>query len=152
MLDRNTLITLNKDPKSIDLHNLALAKMNNVKVSPESKHDFIEDRVRTKKIKNMDELFKKINEMKKNGVLDLWAKKYGHKMSLKESTLLENSNLSYKIDNLIENAIMSSTGAPIAPFGGAASSIKDSYAKPQIIKEDCTTQDKGAIIKCKKEK
>lgn len=97
MLDHNTIMSLNKDPKSIDLHNLALSKLKNVRVSPTAKHDFIGDRARTKNIDNMDELYGKLNELEKNGVLDIWIKKFGKTKygpgadvkSLKESTLIE---------------------------------------------------------------
>jgi len=78
-LDRNTLLSLNKDPKSIDLHNLALAKMKNVRVDNTARHSFIKDRQRSKNIKNIDELYEKLNEMERNGVMDIWINKFGKK-------------------------------------------------------------------------
>ena len=155
MLDKNTLLTLNKNPGSINLHDLALAKNKSVRVNPKSKHDFIADRARTKNLKNMDDVFKKINELKRNGTLDLWAKKYGHTLGLKESTmlqysnLLENSSLRNKIDSLIENAMMSGVG-PFATMVSSPLKVKTKYAKSTLMKEDCTTQDVGAEVKCKK--
>ena len=77
MLDRNTILSLNKDPKSIDLHKLALARMKNTHVDPSAKHEFIADRARTKGLGNMDDLYGKLNELEKNGVMDIWIKKFG---------------------------------------------------------------------------
>lgn len=142
LLDQNTLLTLNKDPKSIDVHQLALARMKNVKVNPEAKHYFITDRARKKNIKDIDQLFQHLNELKKNGVLDLWMEKYGstygyvspHKRKqLKEA-------VEYKIETLIENYIASGMG-PIATYGGEPSKNKQII---NIHPGECTHQDPGA--------
>ncbi len=152
MLDMNTILSLNKDPKSMDLHQMAIARSKGAKVAPGSEHDFIADRIRGKSVKGMDEAFKRINDLAKNGTLEIWNKKFGHmygmgpggpgKQNLKESTILD------KIDKLIEEfgggAVASSVGAPIATFGGGALKIEDSYAKPQILKDTKTHQDVGA--------
>jgi hypothetical protein len=171
MLDKNTLLTLNKNPGSVDLHKLALAKMKNAKVSPESKHEYIADRMRNKSVGDMDEAFKKFWEAHKNGTLRFFLEKHGASLgyvpvsskSLKESNtllnsnLLENSNVGYKIDQLLETvapafgggAVASGVG-PIASLGGGEKNVRSSYAKPTLMKEDCTTQDPGAETKCKK--
>ncbi len=146
LLDRNTLLSLNKDPGSMDLHNMALARSKSAKVAPGSIHDFISDRNRQKSVKGMDEAFQKINTLAKNGTLGLWQKKFGkqYNMGLKEST-----EVNQRIDSLLENVVASGVGAPIAPFGGGATSIEDSYAKPKIYKEGGTHQDPGAAPKKK---
>jgi len=166
MLDKNTLLTLNKNPGSVDLHKLALARMKNTKVSPESKHEYIADRMRNKSVEDMDEAFKKFWEAHKNGTLKFFLAKHGASLGyvpvsslnnkqLKESTmlqysnLLENSSLENKIDSLIENAMMSGAG-PFATMGGSPLKVKTKYAKSTLMKEDCTTQDVGAEVKCKK--
>jgi hypothetical protein len=95
-LDKNTILTLNKDPGSIDLHKLALAKMKNVKIDSTASHDFITDRARTKNIKNIDDLYKKLNELERNGVLDIWIKKFGKTKYLRESIEI--------IDNILEES------------------------------------------------
>lgn len=150
LLDMNTILSLNKDPKSMDLHNMALARSKNAKVAPGSAHDFIADRMRTKDVKGMDEAFRTINTLAKNGTLDLWRKKFGNQYNMgvqgtkgfKESSFIDS-----KIQGLIEEfaaAIASSTGAPIATFGGGATSIENSYAKPQIVPDQKSHQDPGA--------
>jgi hypothetical protein len=128
-LDQNTLLTLNKDPGSIDLHNLALAKMKNAKVDPTAKHNFIDDRARKKNIKNIDELYEKLNELERNGVLDIWIKKFGKKKYLKESieiidTILEENNtLKIILDKkaIVEEMAGAAVAAPTA--GGVAGAV-----------------------------
>ncbi len=155
LLDRNTILSLNKDPKSMDLHQMAVARATNAKVAPGSEHDFIKDRNRHKNVKGMDEAFQRLNTLAKNGTLGLWQDKFGHmygmgpKKNLKESTDFSVvGGVSNKIDTLLEDfggaAVASSVGAPIAPFGGGALSIKSSYAKPQLVKDNCSNQDQGA--------
>ncbi len=152
LLDRNTILSLNKDPGSMDLHAMALARSKNAKVAPGSAHDFIADRNRTKDVGGMDEAFKKINTLAKNGTLGLLRDKFGHaygmgpQKSLKESSII--SGVNDKIDSLLENVVASGVGAPIAPFGGGATSIKDSGAKPTLSGASCTNQDIGAEVKC----
>ncbi len=152
LLDRNTLLSLNKDPKSLDLHNMAVARSGIAKVSPGSVHDFIADRDRDKEVGGMDEAFKKLNALAKSGTLGLWNKKFGHLYGMGKQKSLKESSISYganaKIDHILEEfgggAVASSVGAPIATFGGGTTQIEDSYAKPQIIKDDCSHQDLGA--------
>ncbi len=148
LLDMNTLLSLNKDPKSMDLHNMALARSKSAKVAPGSAHDFIADRLRTKDVKGMDEAFKKINTLAKNGTLDLWRNKFGkaYGMGMNKS-LKENTEVSYKLGLLIENIVASSVGAPVAPFGGGAISIEDSYTKPKLSKAGRSHQDPGAEVR-----
>jgi len=161
-LDRNTILTLNKDPNSIDLHNMALARMKNVKVDPTARQDFIEDRARGKNIKNIDELYEKLNELERNGVLDIWIKKFGKKKYLKENldflnsieidaNILEESNkmiieFSRKFIEEIAGgisggisggAIASSVGSPIATMGAQPQKNKkimqkNKYPKPTL--------------------
>ncbi len=146
LLDKNTLLTLMKDPKSIDLHELALAKAKNVKVSPNSVHDFIADRARSKNVKNMDEAFQKLNNLAKNGTLGLWHKKYGHKygMALKENTVINN-----KLDSLLEDVgapvaagTVASGAGPIASFGGPPSK---NIINKSPLKKQKSHQDPGAV-------
>ncbi len=150
LLDRNTLLSLNKDPGSMDLHNMALAKMKGAKVAPGSVHDFIADRNRTKNVKGMDEAFKTINDLAKNGTLNLWRKKFGDQYGMGHQKKL-NESVELKIDSLLENIVATSVGAPVAPFGGGALSIEDSYAKPKLSKASCSHQDPGASVDCKKD-
>ncbi len=147
LLDRNTILSLNKDPKSMDLHNMALARMKGAKVSPGSAHDFIEDRNRHKDVKGMDEAFKSLNTLAKNGTLNLWQKKFGQQYGM---GMLKESTVGNKIDQLLENVVASGTGAPIAPFGGGSLKIEDSYAPVKKVKEQCSNQDQGAITDCQK--
>ncbi len=147
LLDRNTILSLNKDPGSMDLHDMALARMKGVKVSPGSVHDFIKDRNRTKDVKGMDEAFQNLNTLAKNGTLDLWRKKFGHQYGM---SIKENTNVSNKIDQLLENVVASSVGAPVAPFGGGALKIEDSYVKTKEYSSGCSHQDQGANTKCQK--
>ncbi len=146
LLDRNTLLSLNKDPKSLDLHNMALARSNSAKVSPGSVHDFIADRNREKDVEGMDEAFKTINNLAKNGTLELWRKKFGHQYGMhpQGKNIRESTSIQNKINDLLEEFVASSVGAPIAPFGGGALSIESSYAKPQIVKDQESHQDPGA--------
>ena len=150
-LDKNTLLSLNMDPKSIDLHKLALTRMKNAKVDPSAKHDFIKDRIRTKNINNIDELYNKLNELEKNGVLDIWINKFGKDRykgtTLKESTL--DIPLDRKIQTLIENTLESiaeaegvatasgtvatSIGAPIAYMNGPSKNHKRNTKGPILI-------------------
>ncbi len=149
LLDRNVILSLNKDPKSMDLHSMALARSRSAKVAPGSVHDFIEDRNREKEVGGMDEAFKTINTLAKNGTLDLWRKKFGHSYGMgHQKPIKESSQISAKIDNLLENVVASGVGAPIAPFGGGATSIENSYAKPKLTGAECTHQDQGASSKC----
>lgn len=142
ILDKNTILSLTKDPKSIDVHNMTVANMKRPKINPNSKHDFIEDRARTKGVKNMDELFSKINKLRKNGTLDMWMKKYGQQHYgpnfFKESTdlfgdVLEDSNspsgYSIKINKniLTENFTAGPSAAPIAPMVSSNIKIEDKY-------------------------
>jgi len=116
-LDQNTILTLNKNPGSIDLHNMALAKMKNAKVDPSAKHDFISDRAREKKIKDIDSLYEKLNELERNGVLDIWIKKFGKKKYLKEdSSFLEESDkiIAVLSRKFIEEIAAGIGGAPAA--------------------------------------
>ena len=66
--------------------------------------------------------------------------------SLRQLTriLIESGVVNSKIDNLLENVVASSVGAPIVPFGGGALSIESSYAKPQILPDQKSHQDPGA--------
>ncbi len=148
LLDRNTLLSLNKDPGSLDLHDMALARMKGAKVSPGSVHDFIADRNRTKDVKGMDEAFKTINTLAKNGTLELWRGKFGHAYGMGPAGKKINESTEMKIDALIENVVASSVGAPVAPFGGGALSIEDSYAKPKVALGGCSHQDPGASKVC----
>lgn len=117
LLDRNTVQSLNKDPKSLDLHSMALANMKQAKVSVGAMHDMISDRMRTKKVGNYDEAFKKLNELRKNGVLDI----YNKRMNIKESTkLIKESTKLIKEDG----AVAVSSGAPIASYGGTGFQIR----------------------------
>jgi len=136
MLDRNTILTLNKDPKSIDLHNLALAKSKAAKLNAGSSHQFIQDRDRSKGFKNYDEAYQKYIKLKNSGFLDLFNKKHGigtntnptinpTKKIIKE---VSESSLIHKIDSLIEMA-------PIAPFNGPGAG-PDSSSKQFILKEE----------------
>ncbi len=157
LLDRNTLLSLNKDPKSMDLHQMAVARSTNAKVAPGSEHDFIADRNREKDVSGMDEAFKKLNTLAKNGTLGLWNEKFGHVygMGPGQKSLKESTGVNEKIDHLIEEfgggAVASSVGTPIATFGGGATQIEDSSAKPQIFKDQKTHQDIGAEVKDKNE-
>ncbi len=159
LLDRNTLLSLNKDPKSMDLHQMAVARSTNAKVAPGSEHDFIADRNREKDVSGMDEAFKKLNTLAKNGTLGLWKEKFGHVYGMGpgqgQKSLKESTSINEKIDRILEEfgggAVASSVGAPIATFGGGATQIEDSYAKPQIIKDQKTHQDVGAEAKGKNE-
>jgi hypothetical protein len=151
LLDQNTLLTLNRDPKSIDLHKLALARMKNTKVNPEARHYFITDRARKKNIKDIDQLFQHLNELKKNGVLDLWMEKYGDMYGYSSSKRKQlKENIEYKIESLIENYVASGVG-PIATYGGEPSKNKQII---NIYPGKCTHQDPGAEKekngKCKK--
>ncbi len=148
LLDMNTILSLNKDPGSMDLHNMALARSKSAKVSPSSAHDFISDRLRTKNVKGMDEAFKTINTLAKNGTLDLWRNKFGNQYNMGPKSIKESTILSSKIDTLLENIVATSIGAPVAPFGGGAVSIEDSYAKPKLTSADCSQQDQGAVNEC----
>jgi len=152
LLDINTILSLNRDPKSMDLHNMALAKATNAKVAPGAIHDFIKDRLRKKDFGNMDEAFKHINTLAKNGTLGLWNDKFGHMYGMGSKKNLKESTVGNKIDKLIEElgaggAVASGAG-PITSFGGGALSIASGYAKPQMVKDGCTHQDQDAIKKC----
>lgn len=105
MLDSNTIQTINKDPKSIDLHELALSKIKNAKVDLEAKHDMIRDRMRTKAVNTYDEAYSKYQELKANGFLDLFNKK-----DVKEATEIMTGYLK----DLKEMA-------PLVPMGGGPS-------------------------------
>ena len=84
-LDMNTIQSLNKDPKSLDLHSMSLANLKNAKVNVGAMHDMIADRARTKRVGNFDEAFRKLNALKKNGVLDMYNKRFGPNKELRES-------------------------------------------------------------------
>ncbi len=148
LLDRNTILSLNKDPGSMDLHDMALARSKNAKVAPGSVHDFIADRNRNKDVKGMDEAFKKINTLAKNGTLDLWRNKFGHAYGMGPKAIKESSEVNTKIDSLLENVVASGAGAPVATFGGGATSIKNSNARPTLTGVDCSNQDQGADVEC----
>lgn len=105
MLDQNTIQTINQDPKSIDLHELALSKIKNAKVNLEAKHDMIKDRMRTKAVRNYDEAYAKYQELKANGFLDLFNKK-----DVKEATEI----ITGYLKELKEMA-------PLVPMGGGPS-------------------------------
>lgn len=109
MLDMNTIQTLNKDPKSLDLHNVALANLKQAKVKVGAIHDMIGDRFRTKSVGNFDDAFKKLNELRKSGVLDI----YNKKMNIKENTEIVN-----------ENVVAGPSSAPLASFGGTGFQIR----------------------------
>ncbi len=59
-------------------------------------------------------------------------------------------SVSDKIDSLLENVVASGVGAPIAPFGGGALKIEDSYAKPHEVSmgDSCSHQDPGSSKTC----
>jgi len=130
ILDRNTILSLNMDPKSLNLHDMAIARMKKVKLNPTARHDFIEDRARTKEITNSDELFRKLNTMEKNGTLDIWIKKFGKKKYMKESIeifddiLEENGHLVFTINTKeivrsMQSMVEEMDGASAAGFMGA---------------------------------
>jgi hypothetical protein len=100
--------------------------------------------MRAKDVKNMDDVFKKLNTLAKNGTLELWRKKYGKKYGM---GLTENTSINNKIESLLENVVATSVGAPVASFGGGTTQIKDSYAKPVLHTEGKTHQDPGAKTK-----
>lgn len=127
-LDKNTILSLNMDPKSIDLHKMALSKMKNIRVDPTAKHDFVKDRIRAKNISNIDDLYSKLNDLEKNGALDIWINKFGKKKymiggntSIKESDVLSASS---KIESLIETTLQEMEGmeAGVTGTGHAAAS------------------------------
>jgi len=127
MLDKNTILTLNKDPKSVDLHSLALAKAKNVQLNASANHQLVKDRMRTKKFKNYDEAYQKYIDLKKSGFLDLFNKKHG----LTGKRIQENTAGSFlikKIDQLLEMS-------PIAPFNGPGAG-PDSTSKQFILREE----------------
>ena len=161
ILDKNTILTLNKDPKSIDLHNLALAGMKNVKIDSSIKHDFIADRARDKKIENSDEMYEKLNELERNGILDIWIKKFGkdkYRQKIQESIeissdiLLENGVLKLILDptKIVEEMGIGTAGFMSAGSGPAITMNSSPSKKTQIIKpnpyqtEEKTSQDPGA--------
>lgn len=128
LLDMNTILSLNKDNKSVDTHNVQLAKMKNVNIAPEAKHDFIADRARKKDIKNIDSLYDKLNDLEKNGVLDIWMKKFGKDQYMRKP-INENFEISSgsieKVQKILTEmdgaaaAGMTSVGAgPAATMGG----------------------------------
>jgi len=116
-LDQNTLLTLNQKPGSIDLHNMALAKMKNTKIDPAAKHEFISDRARKKDIKNIDELYEKLNSLERNGVLDIWIRKFGKKKYLKEH--IESIDISAKITEETDRLILTFSQKFIEEIAGA---------------------------------
>ena len=165
-LDRNTILSLLKDPKSIDLHNLALSKMKKIRVDSTVQHDLLADRARQKNIKNSDELFQKLNEFEKNGVMDLWIKKFNknkYQQKLQESIeisqdiLLENGRLKLVLDKekIVEEmgmgaatsaAGMTSVGmGPAATMAGSPSKNSHITTKSPCVNDcDKTHQDPGA--------
>lgn len=144
-LDKNTLLSLNKDNKSIDLHKMALAKMNNARVDPSAKHDFIEDRIRVKNLDNMDDLYSKLNELEKNGALDIWIKKFGKHQymgqqepkTLKESGKLFGEIVEGKLTLNVDAILQEMDGAAAAGFtsvgSGPAATMGGMPAKNRVI-------------------
>lgn len=125
LLDRNTIQSLNKDPKSLDLHSMALANMKSAKVNVGAMHDMIGDRMRTKKVGNFDEAFKKLNELRKNGVLDIYNKRMDimNPKAIKENTSLDE-----------DGAVAVSSGAPLVSFGGTGFQVR--YLAPGATKKE----------------
>ncbi len=119
VLDKNTILSLNQDPKSIDMHKMALSKMRNAKVDPSAKHDFIFDRMRQKSINNIDDLYSKLNDLEKNGVLDIWINKFGKQKYMQGKQPLKES-VELKVQELIETAL-EEIGAPLggSTLGGS---------------------------------
>jgi hypothetical protein len=139
-LDKNTLLTLNKNPKSIDLHNLALSRMKNVRVDPSAKHDFIADRARNKKLKNIDQVFQHLNELEKNGIIEMWMKKYGKKKYLHENQEIH-IKFTPKFKKELVESIMSSA-APIAYMAGPQYfEIRNKYPKPTLTEPEKNDDD-----------
>ncbi len=119
MLDKNTIQTLNKDPGSIDLHELALAKMKNAKVAVGARHDMIADRMRDKTVGTYDEAYKKYNELRKNGFLDLFNSQ--NKVQTPKGAMMKESSIGRVPEVLLE---MVSVGSPIAPMGGSSFTVE----------------------------
>lgn len=153
-LSKNELIDINNgEMKPEDIINKKLACNKSVHINATAQQDFIKDRMRTKEVKNLDEVFQKLNKLRANGVLDIYVKKFGpighSKGPLKESYIP--AGAINKIETLLENmgapvvvgTVASSTGAPIASYGGTpdTNQVRDKYAKPVLSK---TTQDIGS--------
>jgi len=108
---------------------MALVKAG-INVDPSAKHDFINDRARSKKVKNIDELYEKLNDLEKNGVLELWAKKFGKKKYLKESIeiiediLIEDNKIIFFLD---KKSIIEEMAAAAGVGGGIASTPATGY-------------------------
>jgi len=132
--DMNTILSLNKDPKSIDVYKVGLSEMKKGPLAPDAKHDFIEDRARVKNIKNIRALYDKLNDLEKNGVLDIWIKKFGkdkyRNTLLKEGTafdcieitsdiLYEDGKLFFELDTAA--IVEEMDGAAAAGFTSAGS-------------------------------
>jgi len=161
--DTNTLLTLLKDPKSIDLHKMAESRAG-VDIDPSMKQEFIKDRARHKKVRNMDELYKNLNDMEKSGALDMWIQKFNKRQYLKEdiiqsieifqNILLENNNLTFmlnkeRIVSLMQEmdgaaaAGMTSVGmGPAATMGGQPSKNRSNQqlinCGPEGTLSDCS--------------
>jgi hypothetical protein len=151
--DMNTLLSLNKDPKSIDIYNNKIAGMKKGPLDPLAKHSFIEDRARTKNIKNIKDLYSKLNELEKNGVLDIWIDKFGKDkyrgQALKESTieiaediLYENGKLYVKLDkaSIVEEmdgaaaaGFTSSGSGPAAYMVGKTKHVVNKYPESKLL-------------------
>jgi hypothetical protein len=118
--------------------------MKNTKIDPTVKHNFIGDRARKKNINNVDGLYEKLNELERNGVLDIWIKKFGKKKYLRESIeiinniLEENGILKVIIDkkSILEEFAATATGggvaasAPATPATGITASSSNTPSIP----------------------
>jgi len=127
-----------------ELSKKLMACNRSVHLNSSARIDFTKDRNRTKEVKNLDQLFKKINDLKANGVMDMYVKKFGpigHQKKLNESAL-------FKIEKLLENApvaagtVVSGSAVAVAPYSGTPG--KDKPTPIINTYPGKTTQDQGA--------
>jgi len=140
-LNQNTIMNMNLDPGSIDMHQEALANNPSIRADGgKAQHDIIKQQVRNsrkvtsdsgiKEIQNSDDMYSKIMNMKKSGLLPEMLQRAGiNKTYLREDSMGAGGGMAVGGGSPMGGAPVTVSGSePQASFGGGAmKKIKNCY-------------------------